>query len=457
MTTSFTMPRQYLSSTLILVESEKVPEGFVRNVATERMKNRLQTVKQEVMSRTRLETVIRELNPYASLSMDSLTETVGRMRAAIDVTVKGNDAFSIEYVHTDPHIAQKVANRLTQLFIDEAVQARKQQVGEAYQFIESELEDARRQLEQREEAVRRYKEEHMGTLPEQMTANLSTLQRLQLEQQAVSESLRAAMDRLVLLETAPPDKRASMDPKSQVSELRSQLASLRVRYTDEHPDVRALRSRIASLEKALAEGGASDTGSGQAQLEQARLEVRNLKTRREDLDKRIALFQARVEQVPRTEQHIVTLTRDFQKLNEHYLALLNKKLDAQMAAKMEQRWKGEQFRVLDPANLPDRPFYPNHLLYLLAGILAGLAAGLGIAVIADFLDHSIRNVRELELALPYPVLAAIPFIMPFREAARRSQPQRSEPRARGSGSGANERAGVTYLRLRERNRSRESR
>src|SRR5262249_16856986 len=147
----------------------------------------------------------------------------------------------------DPRMAQKVANRLAQLFIEETVQSRKQQVGEAYQFIESELEDAKRELEKREEALRRYKEEHMGTLPEQRTATPSTLQRLQLEQQAVSESLRAAMDRVVTLESggAARSSPGLADPRAELNTLRAHLSTLRTRYTDEHPDVRALLIQIA--------------------------------------------------------------------------------------------------------------------------------------------------------------------------------------------------------------------
>jgi uncharacterized protein involved in exopolysaccharide biosynthesis len=283
-----------------------------------------------------------------------------------------------------------------------------------------------------------------------MTANLSTLQRLQLEQQAVSESLRSAMDRLLLLESAPHGKAGgAVDLRSDVAQLRTQLASLRTRYTDEHPDVRALLTQISGLEKTIASAGPGPDGSASsAQLEAARLEVKNLRAKREDMDQKIATFQARVEQAPRTEQEIVTLTRDFQKLNENYLALLNKKLDAQMAAKLEQRWQGDRFRILDPANFPEYPFYPNRLLFLLFGILSGLAAGVGVALAADFLDHSIRNVRELEETLPFPVLAHLPLITVRNPGAASGRSSRGGPRRDrppSSGEGSSGPAAVAYL------------
>ncbi len=423
---SFILPARYKSSTLILVESEKVPDSFVGQVATERIGRRLQTVKQEVMSRTRLEAVVQGLDPYGLVGKASMTEMVEWMRGATAVTVRGNDAFGIEFVHRDPPMAQKVANQLAQLFIDETVQARKQQVGEAYQFIESELAEARRQLEQREEALRRYKEQHMGRLPEQLNANLSTLQRLQLDQQGVAESLRAALDRLAALESGPAKPVAASDPRTDLAVLRGQLASLRSRYTDEHPDVQALLGQIAAAERGMATR--TGNGAGSAQIEQVRAEVKNLKERREEIDRSIARFQARVEGAPLVEQEIVILTRDFQKLNENYLALLNKKLDAQLAAKLEQRWQGDRFRILDPANLPESPFFPNRMLFLLFGIGAGLAIGVGVALAADLLDHSIRTVRELEETLPFPVLACIPVIAPLRGSdvtGKRSRKARS--------------------------------
>jgi hypothetical protein len=167
----------------------------------------------------------------------------------------------------------------------------------------------------------------------------------------------------------------------------------------------------------------NNVAAASATLEHARAEVKNFRERRDELALQIGRFQARVEGAPRVEQEIVTLTRDFNKLNENYLALLNKKLDAQLAAKLEQRWQGDRFRILDPASLPENPFFPNRLLFLLFGISAGLALGVGVALAADLLDQSFRSVRDLEDALPFPVLAAVPLIAPLRgsDVARKTR------------------------------------
>lgn len=432
----FMVPKRYRSSTLILVEKEKVPESFVPKIRGEDAAPRLLTIKQEILSRTRLERIIDELNPYPErLNRVPLTDLIDAIRGATTIAVKGSDAFTVEFVHRDPHMAMQVASRLASLFIEETVEKRESRVADATEFIESELEQARRQLEGREQALRQFKEEHMGTLPEQTASNLATLQRLQLEQQAVTASLQVARDRLSALElnssSSPP---AASNLESELARLRGELAVLRSRYTDEHPEVRATLGRLARAEKAAAAAPAPSNPTAavlQQQLAQARAEVDTLKARASTIDRRIAALQARVDEAPRTEQLLSSLSRDHQKLNENYLALLNKKLDAQMAQKLEERWKGERFRILDPAYLPEEPISPNATLFLLGGVLLGLAAGLATAFAMELLDHSVKDAEELEAALQHPVLATIPHIGPRAGTARK--PERMVPRARRAG------------------------
>lgn len=427
------VPKRYVSSTLILVAAEKLPDGMIRTMATERATRRLQTIQQEITSRTLLERVVRELDPYNAPKDAPLTSAIDRMRDSVRVNVKGTDAFSIEFEHTDPRMAMRVAERLTSLFMDEVVGSREKQVEDAYAFIDSQLVEARRELERKEEALRRFKERNMGTLPEQMPANLATLQRLQLEQQTLSEGLRRALDQQALLEdagmaSAPAPPAAA---GGEADQLREQLAQLRRRYTDQHPDIQALKRRIAAAERGRpADDGAADTSwsaTNRRRLEESRIEVQNLRLRLSDVEKKIGEFQNRVEETPRIEQEILTLTRDYQKLNEHYVTLLGKKLDAQMAAELERRWKGEQFRIVDSAFLPERPSFPRRSHFALAGLLLGLAAGLGLALLADVMDQSIKDVGDLETLLPFPQLAVIPFIDPRRDSRRQLWRRRRRP------------------------------
>jgi polysaccharide chain length determinant protein (PEP-CTERM system associated) len=339
------------------------------------------------------------------------------MRRAIAIRVKGDDAFSVEFVHTDPEVAMKVANRLTTLFIEEGAERREEQVEGTSRFIEAQLDEARKELEAREAALGQFKQRHMGTLPQELNSNLSTLQRLQIEQQTIAESLRAAEDRLSTLQA----QGTVVDGQpTELGRLRVELEQLRGRYTDQHPDVQALAARVARLERAASSTPGAAPGS--SLVAETRLEVQSLRARREETERRIAAIQGRVEHAPRTEQELATLTRDYQKLNENYQALLNKKLEAQMAEKLEKRWKGERFKIIDPADRPERPFSPNRLLYLGLGCGAGLALGLLLALGAEVLDRSVRTVGELEALFGQPVLATVshvPAVAEMRLGGRR--------------------------------------
>ncbi len=436
---STVVPKKYRSSAFILVESEKVPDAVVpRMAATAGSDRRMQTIKQEILSRTRLEEVIKQTNPYPQPGL-TMSDMVEWLRNSTDITVQGPDSFDVEFVHTDPQKAAEVANRVVALFVDENNRARAQQVEEAYSFLEAEVGDARRDLEVKEEAIRRYKEAHMGSLPEQSMANLSTLQRLQLEAQSIGEDLRAAVDRQLDLEKQLADLSSGgsipeleTGPEREVSQLKSQLANLRARYTDEHPDVQQVLARLKELEGSPS-GASKSTNAGnpfttalELRVEKARREVAALQDKKADLEQRIGVLQARIDATPRVEQDLTTVTRDFGNLKENYLNLVNKKLDAQMAAKLEEHWQGERFRIVDPAHVPDRPFFPNQMLFVTIGVVLGLAVGLGAALLAELLDDSFKSVSDVEVALPYPLLTAVPDIRPARSP--RSRKPRETPR-----------------------------
>src|SRR4029079_7626283 len=146
------------------------------------------------------------------------------------------------------------------------------------------------------------------------------------------------------------------------------------------------------------------------QLESARLEVRKLEERQRDLQGRVDVLRANVEETPRTEQELATLTRDYKKLDENYTALLSKQLEAQMSGRLEQRWKGERFRMLDPASLPEKPVFPKPPLFLGLGAVLGLFVGLGASLVAEYLDPTVKDSEVLQAVQGYPVLASIPHL-----------------------------------------------
>jgi succinoglycan biosynthesis transport protein ExoP len=416
----FVLPKKYQSTTLILVESEKVPESFVPRVATEDRSQQLWAIQPEILSRTRLERVLEETDPYPQI--DSKIQAVEAMRRAVSVVVTGNEGFTLAYVHRDPIKAQQVTERIATLFIEETTRSREEQVSGAVDFLETQVAEARQELEKKDAALRRYKEERMGRLPEQLQTNIATMSMLQREIQSVDESLFFAREKYEALarRLRQPDASAAGTADSaevtELAELHRQLGELKARrYKDEHPDVASLRSRIARLETQLGdrepmggEGAAAGSPVTRQQLEKAALEIKGLEERRTLLEQRSNQVRANIEQTPRTEQELATLTRDYDQLKENYTTLLNKQLEAQMAGRLEQRWKGDRFRILDPASLPEDPVFPKPWLVLGLGIVFGLFAGLGVSLAAEFFDHTVKDAEDLRMLQDYPLLACIP-------------------------------------------------
>ncbi|RLG43184.1 MAG: protein GumC, partial [Thermoproteota archaeon] len=201
-----------------------------------------------------------------------------------------------------------------------------------------------------------------------------------------------------------------------------------LKYTEKHPDVIRLKNQIAKLEKQLQQSS-SETSSEETEIPQEQptnlplpreiqneivrlnAEIEKLKEERQNLLKTIAEYQRRVEITPKVEKEYQDLIRGYEVLREEYQSLLEKKLDAELAANMEKAQKGEQFRILDPAKVPEKPYKPNRFKIVFLGIALGLGAGVGLAFLMEFyIDTSFYRVEDLETFTELPVLALIPKI-----------------------------------------------
>jgi polysaccharide chain length determinant protein (PEP-CTERM system associated) len=413
----FLLPEKFRSSTLILVENTNLPEHFVTPVSSENITQQLHTIRQVMLSRTNLEAVIQKLDPYPEAAGIPTHVVVERMRAAVEIRVQENDSFVVEYVNRDPYKAMTVTNMLADRFIEDADRIRDTLTKRAYAFIESNLDDARQKLESREGALRQHKQRYWGALPEQLASNLAMLQQSQLEQQTLGENLRTLEERRAGLERSMLDGRraAGGGALAELAAEKAELQKLRNRYTEQHPEVQALQLRIKRLEDRLAAGDPATAATPDPELASlfrslklVESEIEAVKTRRNQLDEKIALYQSRVELTPKAEQELTTLTRDYQQLSENYTQMLRKEMDAEMARKLEQYWRGGHFRILDSAHLPRRPIRPYAGLLLLGGLGLAFFLGLASTLAADFLDRSLKTEQDVEAYLPYPVLVTLP-------------------------------------------------
>jgi polysaccharide chain length determinant protein (PEP-CTERM system associated) len=439
-------PKAYRATTLILVTPQKVPEEFVRATVTSKIEERLQSIGQEIMSRTRLEQVISEFKLYQEGTRSPSPEgAVELMRKNVKVEIKGKEGyFTISYIGKDPKIVTSVTNKLASLFIEENLKIREQQAQGTTEFLSSELNAMRARLEQQERVVTNYKKQFMGELPEQREANLRILEQLQLQYQRIGDNLRSAQDRKLFIEKqlsdleltissedskkgkAPLIGRKESPRETELEQLRNQLSDLQTKYTEKHPDILVVKKKIAELEaeieKTRLEKGKGPKENGQSlSLDPRYSEIKNrlLVTEREierlkDEDAKVraqmAKYGERVEKTFAREQDIALLTRDYQNAKDTYQSLLKKSQDAQQAENLERRQKGEQFKVVDPAKIPERPFSPDIPKILLIGFVLGMGSGFALAFLREQMDHSFRDAEDLEATFGFKVLANIPKI-----------------------------------------------
>jgi polysaccharide chain length determinant protein (PEP-CTERM system associated) len=456
---SWVLPPRYLSSTLILVEQPTMPKDYVTPNVNDDLQERMQSITQQILSRTRLLHIIDEFKLYSGgHAQRSPDQKVDLMRKDIVIDLVRDErnritAFNVSYSSRSPRMAQQVTSELTDLFINENLEERQHQSGDTTEFLEAQLETARKALSDQEEKIREFKGQHVGEMPGQLASNLQILQGLQSQLQNEEDSLNTARQQHVYLQTLADQYRALQgSPKNtdgssmglpaldqELDKLKAQLADLRSHYTDRHPDVRKLKDQIAQTEKmrdqllaGLNAKGAENAGDGasaanaanqnadpaqasllapiQSQLRSNQLEIANREHSVAALKAKVEDYQGRLNQEPIREQQLADLTRGYEQSQASYDDLLKKTNESKMATSMELLQQGERFSIVDPPSLPTKPDFPNRLKFCGIGLGVGLALGLVFAGGFEMMDDRIYDEKEFSKLLPVGVISEIPAI-----------------------------------------------
>jgi polysaccharide chain length determinant protein (PEP-CTERM system associated) len=448
------LPNRYKSTTLVLVQQPSISSDIVKPVDTTDIGQRLASMKQQILSRTRLEPIIRQFGLYPNdINHASMEDLVGRLQKSIDITpilpmsetrAQELPGFYVAVTMDDPRSAQGVCTAVTSMFIEENLRLRQRHSEDTTQFLVQQLSDAKSKLDEQDSKLAAFKTRYIGSLPDEEKTNLNLLMGLTSQLDAATQALARAQQDKTFAESmltqqigawqAAQNGRNPETIDQQLVALQTQLASLQARYTDDYPDVIKTKNDIAALKKKNAENedqkkqSPTDKPSKGTvepmQISQLRAQLHNYdqviaeKTREQDqIKQQIRVYQERVQSSPIVEQQFKELTRDHQTALDFYNELLKKRDQSAMATDLEHHQEGEQFRVLDPANLPDHPSFPNRLQFALGGIAGGLALGLGIAFVLEMKDTSLRTERDIEFTLHLPVLAMVPAIerLPVRK------------------------------------------
>jgi hypothetical protein len=304
-----------------------------------------------------------------------------------------------------------------------------------------------------ETSVTQYKRRFMGELPEQRDTNIRILEQLQNQYQRVGESMRAAQDRKLFIQKQLADLEMPSSPsgasgtgmdgrtslgktsyldmtassragetgivgsyEAQRDALTKSLDDLKMRYTDSHPDVIATKKKLADLEHKKDTTKAYDIKKDpryrelQNQLSMTDMDIKRFADEERNIAGQMSRYRGRIELTPAREQDMASLMREYESTKATYESLLKKSQEAQQAENLEKRQKGEQFRVIDPARVPEKPFSPDVMKILLIGLAGGLGFGFGLAFLREQMDRSFHEPGDVEIALGLKVLATIPTI-----------------------------------------------
>ncbi|MBW2445009.1 MAG: hypothetical protein JRG83_03695 [Deltaproteobacteria bacterium] len=447
------LPNRYSSSSAILVEPQAISERLIQSGLTDSdLNKRLNIMTAQILSRPRLSRIIDDLGLYPEESDEHTREEIIEiMRDEIlvapvlpELQVEGArnqnleiNTFRITFWSDSAQTAAAVANRLANDFIEQHIRERVQLSGDTSEFIQAELERLTTRIREVESQIAQVKEQNTGSLPEDMDTTQRQLMRIMDRRQVLRNELALSRSDAGFYEQQaavafdqPRVHDENTNPARRLDSLEISAGSLRARgFTDKHPDVIQVQHEMVEVKRLIAAEqdteveGPKNIAQQTAAAQQNRAELRIHSTQEE-----LAALEAQEEQLlnqlgrtPRVSEQLAALEREWDHLSRKYREFSDKRLQAAVAADVERRQKGEQFRVLESAVAPIDPTSPNRILIVAMGLVLGLALGGMTGLLVESADTSFHGARQMQGALRIPVLAAIPTIVlePDRIATRR--------------------------------------
>lgn len=472
-------PKMYKSSALIMYERSTINPGtqsILDNQA--RAKEQIATLTQQVTSRSNLETLIKQHDLYPALRQNMPMGNVVDMmrRDHIQFERDLGDVFKVSFQGNTPDKVMLVTNALAARFIEENLIYREEKVVETSEYVEDELNMAKKGLDEKEGAMRDYKLKYYNEMPQQLQINISRLNSLHNQLQNTQNSIQdldrtriliqeqisvrkeslhqnTFPDHQLTLQTPAPPSLSALTESGSYPMVRSQehaliqskIDALLLRYTPNHPEVKRLQNRLDVLstgsarqettvptanESTADENAASpiadlpstDLTAKDAQLMQLELQLKEasfniekLKEEKIAITKEIEKYQQWINMAPVREAEWSALTRDYSQLSSHYERLVTRNLQADSAKSLERRQKGSQFKIVESAYYPEKPFNPDFMKIILISVGLGLGSGIGLAFLLETLDTSFKDANDIERYIDIGVLCSIPYIATDRE------------------------------------------
>ena len=433
----------YRSSTLIMITPQSLPSNYVASTVTSTIQQRMQAIAEQILGRTSLETIIHEFNlfPYDT-SPASIDRQVARLRSRITLNTNRNDSFSLSFDAEGPDKAMQVTRRLASLFIEASVKVREQQAAGTTGFINAEADRLRKELEEQEIEVNKFKAQNSFELPDQLDSNLRLLDQHRRELESGLLRISSLQERKAALEKQIVESELLAGDLLMVGSIggegtgqamatgvgrNRELELLLRKYSEKHPDVVRLKQEIQAAEgtASVQQPKKSEPQSNNTtalslksivatQIDDLKAEMAAVQSKNNNLRTQISVLHARVENTPLRALELSKISRGYDITLRKYQDLLAKSLESELSANMERKQKGEQFQIADPANLPLQPVAPNRPRILLIGLLLALGGGVGAAFLFEIMDASIKNNDDIESCGNANLLGVLPVVATAR-------------------------------------------
>jgi polysaccharide chain length determinant protein (PEP-CTERM system associated) len=476
---AFMWPDTYISQAVMRITPQQIPENLVPSVVNTQMQERLNQMQQEILSRTSLqelilkpsldlykrerqrlplEDIIQDMrNKYIKIQMMDTPNSSGERRLA--------SAFLIQFSYSDRYKAQAVVRELVSKFVDQIVVVQKQGALLTTSFLNDELKTAKESLDSKDTEITKFKNENQGRLPEQLPANIQSLQGLRMEVNQIDEAInRDNQDKMFeestlqglknqtsfisnnLEDTVGNQTTAVKNERlirlnQAIQEGNSNLAGLKQTFTEDYPDIKTMEARLAALEKErddlqkqevdqAATATAQSTprkvtnpqmqkslqdvqaqvAATQVRIQATTMDLEQRTRQKAEKEKQVVGVQSRIEMSPPLEQTYAALLRDYDLARQNYSEMVKRHEASDTAQNLEEHKAGQNLEVLDPASLPEAPSEPNRLAIAGVGTLLGLMAGIVLAGGKEVKNTALKNLKDVRAYTNLPVLSSIPLL-----------------------------------------------
>lgn len=466
-------PPIYQATCLVVVQPQKVPGDIIRTTVTSKIADRLQIITQQVLSRTRLTEIIDRFELYPAIRGKATPEDLAeKMRKDITIKITRDNYFTITFVYKDPKLCAAVTNALAAFYVDSNLRIREEDAVGTARFLTREMERMRGQLREWESRITSFKLSHLRELPEARDENINLLnqynikldnyisaiqkERLRLqsmEMQLGTEQYRfenLKLQRAELKRKGATAGAGQEDVDTDPQSLKDKIEQLKVAYTDDHPDVIRAKRQLAraeelaqikiqrAREEAIRKGKNPDEAEADAtdlqlaaakqslervskNIKETRANIKGYERDRAQIQAEVDKLASYVKNAPNIAEQLTELTRGYEELNTAYQKMHAKWLEAKMSANLERTQRGEQFEVVDPAEVPDQPYQPNVKRVIPFSLGLAMALGLGLTFGLAYLDTSFTSIEQTEEATALPVLVVIPPLDTFKEVEKKKR------------------------------------